>query len=250
MENPGNVKFEVIDSIGIITLDDPPANELSMPAFIPPGLFKQWTADESLRGLIIRGNGKNFSAGGNLDLIFKACSNPDLLETLLRDGLDLLNDLHNLDIPVIAAINRVCFGGGLEIALACHIRVASENAILAFPESNQNLMPGMGGTSRLPAFAGFSHSAKMILGGDVVNAMDASKMGFIDYIAPKDQAFGFAWTLMQKMTHDRPVKVIRSIMKALKNASELSLDDAMREETRLFCSLALDEARRRKTEEA
>ena len=75
-------------------------------------------------------------------------------------------------------------------------------------------------------------------------------IGFIDYIAPKDGAFEYAWTLMQKMTHDRPVKVIRSIMKALKNAMELPRDEAMRIETQLFCSLAQDEAHRRKTEEA
>ncbi|MCX6267248.1 MAG: enoyl-CoA hydratase-related protein [Bacteroidetes bacterium] len=95
---------------------------------------------------------------------------------------------------------------------------------------------------------GISSSAKMILGGDIVNARDAKEMGIIDYIAPKDLAFEFAWTLMQKMTHDRPVKVIRSIMKSLKNALELSRDEAMKEETQLFCTLARDEAERRKTE--
>jgi enoyl-CoA hydratase len=250
MSKPDTVTFEVLDSIGIITLHAPPANELAIPEFIPIDLFKQWTSSSSLKGLIIKGGGKNFSAGGSLNAIFEASDHPEVLKTLMQSGLNLLNNLTNLDIPVIAAINRVCFGGGLEIALACHIRVASENALLAFPESNLNLMPGMGGTFRLPAFAGFSESAKIILGGDIVNAPDALRMGFIDYLAPKDQAFEYAWTLMQKMTHDRPVKVIRSIMKALKNASELSPDEAMLEETRMFCSLALDEARRRKTEEA
>ena len=242
--------FEILDSIGIISLNHPPSNELALPQFIPIGLFHQWTSDPSLKGLIIKGEGKNFSAGGKLDAILDVSLNQDTLKSLMQDGLDLLDYIHNLEIPVIAAINRVCFGGGLEIALACHIRVASENALLAFPEANHNLMPGMGGTVRLPTFAGFSQSAVMILGGDSVNAMDAKKIGFIDFVSPKDQAFEYSWSLMQKMTHDRPVKVIRSIMQSLKNALKLSADDAMKEETRLFCSLARDEAQRRNTEEA
>ncbi len=242
--------FELIDSIGIISLDDPPANALSIPEFISIRLLHQWIANPSLKGLIIRGEGKNFSAGGNLEAIFNASGNPKTLQSLMEDGISLLKTIENLDIPVIAAINRVCFGGGLEIALACHIRIASENALLAFPEANFNLMPGMGGTVRLPAYAGFSQSAEMILGGDMIDALNAKELGIVDHIAPKDQAFEYAWTLMQKMTHDRPVKVIRSIMKALKNAVELSHDEAMKEETLLFCSLARDEAERRKNEEA
>jgi enoyl-CoA hydratase/carnithine racemase len=242
--------FEVIDCIGIISLNDPPANELSRPEFIPIGLFTEWTSSPTLKGLIIKGEGKNFSAGGNLAAIFRASHDPDALKSMMEDGLKLLSAIHNLEIPVIAAINRVCFGGGLEIALACHIRVASENALLAFPEVNQNLMPGMGGTTRLPAFAGISESIKIILGGDMVNAADARALGFIDHVAPKDQAFEYAWAMMQKMTRDRPVKVIRSIMKALKNATVMPPEEAMKEETQLFCSLAQDEAGRRKTGEA
>ncbi len=245
-----NVTFEVLDEIGVICLDNPPANELVIPGFIPVAIFKEWTDSASLKGLIIKGAGKNFSAGGNLDVIFKTADHPDILQSLMRDGLELLKFIRRLEIPIVAAINRVCFGAGLEIALACHIRVASANALLAFPESNQNLMPGMGGTAMLPGFSGFSQSAKMILGGDMINAADAKELGLVDFIAPKDQAFEYALTLMQKMTHGRPVKVITSIMKALKNSSDLSQDEAMAEETKLFCSLALDEAMRRKTSEA
>jgi enoyl-CoA hydratase len=250
MNNMDAVTFEVIDCIGIISLNNPPANVLSRPEFISIGLFEKWTASSALKGLIIKGEGRNFSAGGNLDAIFRASHDPGDLKSMMGDGLKLLSAIHNLEIPVVAAINRVCFGGGLEIALACHIRVASENALLAFPEVNQNLMPGMGGTTRLPAFTGIPESVKMILGGDMVNATDAKALGFIDHVAPKDQAFDYSWAMMLKMTHDRPVRVIKSIMQALKNTTGLPPDEAMKEETRLFCSLAQDEARRRKTEEA
>ena len=165
MKNLDGAKFEITGSIGVISLNHPPANELAKPEFIPIGLFEQWTATPVLKGLIIKGAGKNFSAGGTLGAIFESGNNPGAMNSMIAEGLALLNAIHNLEIPVIAAINRVCFGGGLEIALACHIRVASENAIFAFPEVNHHLMPGMGGTIRLPTFTGLSESAKMILGG-------------------------------------------------------------------------------------
>ncbi len=243
------VTFEVHDSIGIISFNTPPANELELPEFISIDLFNSWIADTTLKGLIIRGMGRNFSAGGKLDTIFSISHNPEHLQGLICRGLELLQRIQNLDIPVIAAINRVCFGGGLEIALSCHIRVASGNALLAFPEVNQNLMPGMGGTVRLPALSGFSQSAKIILGGDMLNAQEAKELGIVDFISPNDQAYEYSLTLIKKMTHDRPVKVVKSIMKALKNTMELPRNEAMMEETRLFCSLVQDEAERRQEKE-
>jgi len=249
MENPDSITFQVQDSIGIITLDFPPGNYIQVPGFIPLQFLEQWLGSESIKGLIITGQGKNFSAGGNLERIFEGAGDLASISQLVEEGITLLNRIQDLDIPVIAAISRVCFGGGLEIALACHMRVAAENALLAFPEVNQNLMPGMGGTYRLPYLVGLPDAVKMMLGGDMLNAVDGQKLGLIDYIAPKDQAFEFSMDLMQKMTHDRPLKVIKSIMKSLKNSRVMSREEAMAEETRLFCSLAMDEAERRKSEE-
>jgi enoyl-CoA hydratase len=248
MSHGDEVLFEVKDSIGILTLNHPPENYLSRPEFVTASLFSEWMDDSSLKGLIIRGSGKNFSAGGSLEQIFSENDGNSRLPALMDAGHDLLREIGGLEIPVIAAINRVCFGGGLEIAIACHFRIASENALLAFPEIHQNLMPGMGGTCRLPSAVGIFQSAKMIMGGDMISATDAKTIGLIDHIAPKDQAFEYAWNLMQKMTRDRPVKVIRYIMKALKNATELGPEESMREESRLFCDLARDEAERRKKE--
>ena len=96
--------------------------------------------------------------------------------------------------------------------------------------------------------SGLFESARIILGGDTLNALEAKEMKLVDYIAPKDHSFEFSWDLMQKMTRDRPVKVIRYIMKSLKNSMELPQDAAMLEETRLFCELANDESMRRKME--
>ena len=250
MEKLDSVTFEITNKIGIISLDLPPENYLPVPGFIALKHFEKWIAAENLKGLIFRGAGKNFSAGGKLERIFEESKYPQSIHNMIGEGIELLNIIQDLEIPVMAAINRVCFGGGLEIALACHMRVASENALFAFPEVNQNLMPGMGGTYRLPYLVGLPDAVKMMLGGDMLNAVDGHKLGLIDYIAPKDQAFEFSMGLMQKMTVDRPIKVINSIMKSLKNSRTMSREEAMAEETRLFCLLAVDEAERRKSEGA
>lgn len=248
MSTVNHIRYEITDSIGVVTLCDPPGNVLPVPAFIGDDLMDRITTDPELKGLIIKGEGRNFSAGGNLERIFVESSDQEALRSLMDDGHRTLSRITSLDIPVIAAINRVCFGGGLEIALACHIRVASENALLAFPETNQNLMPGMGGTVRLPALAGFAVSARMILEGDTLSATEARELGLVDHIAPRDGAFRYAFELMLKMTQDRPVTVIRSVMRALHNAEALPPADALREETRMFCALASTEADRRRKE--
>ncbi len=244
-----NVTFEIIESIGILTLSDPPENYLPLPEFIPLPLLQDWLNNETLKGLIIRGEGRNFSAGGDLGKIFTLAGQPAGLEDVMVKGHELLRYIELMDIPVIAAINRVCFGGGLEIALACHFRVASENALLAFPEVNLNLMPGMGGTYRLPAIAGTFQSARMILGGDIVSAARAREIGLVDHIAPKDKAWEYSLELMLKMTRERPVKVIRHVMTAIRNSILLGREEAAAGEVRLFCELAADESARRKTEE-
>ncbi|MCK9219794.1 MAG: enoyl-CoA hydratase/isomerase family protein [Bacteroidales bacterium] len=248
MTHVPNISFEIINDIGIISLGNPPSNKLEQPEFIPLEQFHEWIQDESVKALIITGEGKNFSSGGNLKEIFHQTQDPERLAFGMNAGKELLEAINDLLIPSIAAINRVCFGGGLEIALACHIRVASENALLAFPEINSNLMPGLGGTIRLPEIIGLSQATRVILGGDIVNASDAKSMGLVDFLAQKDHAFEYAFSLARKMTIDRPVKVINAIMKSLKNAATLSPTEAMKDETRLFCMLAINEAERRKME--
>ncbi len=240
------VKYEIRQQIGILTISMPPGNYLPSPEFISRELMDRIGQDESLKGLIVCGEGRNFSAGGDPGTILATAADPELLRRQLEKGSELLHSISHLHIPVIAAINGVCFGGGLEIALACHIRVASQNALLAFPEVNHGLMPGMGGTFRLPSVTVSAAAQLMLLGGDLLTATEALKLGIVDYMAPKGQSFTMAWDLMQKMTHDRTPKLIRYVLRALQNAETLSAEEAFSEELRMFCELAVDEAGKRK----
>ncbi len=241
------IGWEIRNDIGIITIENPPENYLAQPDFVPLEVLKKWTSYDHLRGLMITGTGKQFSGGGNLDHLFSMINSKEDISAKISSGKKVLDFLENLNIPVIAAIQGICFGGGLEIALACHIRISSDNALFAFPESNYNLIPGLGGNIRSQKLIGFPKSLKMILSGDMINAEDALEMKLIDYIVPKNKLHDFAFNFLLKMTKDRRLEVIHAVMEVLRNERKLPVEDAMKDETRLFCELALAEAFRRKS---
>ncbi len=230
--------FDIRDSIGILTIDNPPQNILVEPVFIDQDLLRQCAVNDDIKGLIITGKGRHFSAGADLENLRRMASDENLIMAKLKAGKGLLDIIYTLTIPTIAAIEGACFGGGLEIALACHIRVCSKKALLAFPEVNHGLMPGLGGTVRLPGLVGSGISMETILSGDIVDAERALEIGLIDHVTPQREAFEFSMVLMKKMVADRPIEVIRSIVQSLNNGRTMTMPEAMEEETKMFCSLA------------
>ncbi len=245
METINKISWEIRNDIGIITLDNPPENYLVQPEFVPIETLRKWTSYDYLKGIMICGAGKHFSGGGKLENLFTMIRNKENINESMDKGKAVLDHLENLDIPVVAAIQGICFGGGLEVALASHIRVCSENALFAFPEINQGIIPGLGGTMRSIARMGFPRAMKLIMSGDMINAEDAQEMNLVDFIVSKHKVFDFSFSFLQRLTRDRPLPVINAVMKALKNARSLSIEEAMKEETRMFCELALAEAKRR-----
>ena len=245
METINKISWEIRNDIGIITLDNPPENYLVQPEFVPLETLKKWTSYDYLKGIMICGAGKHFSGGGKLENLFSMIRNKENINESMDKGKAVLEHLENLDIPVIAAIQGICFGGGLEVALASHIRMCSENSLFAFPEINQGIMPGLGGTVRCFGKTGFPKAMKFIMSGDMINAEDAQEMRLVDFIVSKHKVFDFSFNFLQKLIRDRPLPVINAVIKALKNARTLTIAEAMREETRMFCELALAEAKRR-----
>ncbi|OHD67343.1 MAG: hypothetical protein A2W19_00040 [Spirochaetes bacterium RBG_16_49_21] len=238
MERSKVTSWEIKDSIGILTIDNPPQNRLAEPDFLDPAKFKLWAAQEHVKGIIITGKGKHFSAGADLAGLKTLSHDRRLLLSKMSNGKKILNYIDDIEIPTIASIQGACFGGGLEIALACHIRVCGRNSIFAFPEINHGLIPGLAGTVRLPDKVGFSNAMQMILSGDIVSAERALGMRLVDHLVGSRQAFDFSLTLMKKMVAGRSKEVIKSVVRALNNARRLSAREAMKEETKMFCMLA------------
>ena len=172
----GTVLFEVKDSVALLTVDNPPVNPLS--DGVRTGLYESLTKaeeDDSVVGVVLTGNGRAFIAGADISEFGGNVEGVSLNEVFQK--------LEHCSKPVVAAINGIALGGGLETALCCNYRIADKNAFVGLPEVNLGLLPGGGGTQRLPRLAGPSEALKMMLTGAHVPAKKALDMGIVDGIS-------------------------------------------------------------------
>ena len=172
----GTVLYEVKDNVALLTVDNPPVNPLS--DGVRTGLYESLTKaeeDDSVLGVVLTGNGRAFIAGAGISEFGGNVEGVSLNEVFQK--------LEHCSKPVVAAINGIALGGGLETALCCNYRIADKNAFVGLPEVNLGLLPGGGGTQRLPRLAGPSEALKMMLTGAHVPAKKALDMGIVDGIS-------------------------------------------------------------------
>lgn len=172
----GTVLYEVKDNVALLTVDNPPVNPLS--DGVRTALYESLTKaeeDDSVLGVVLTGNGRAFIAGADISEFGGNVKGVSLNEVFQK--------LEHCSKPVVAAINGIALGGGLETALCCNYRIADKNAFVGLPEVNLGLLPGGGGTQRLPRLAGPSEALKMMLTGAHVPAKKALDMGIVDGIS-------------------------------------------------------------------
>lgn len=176
-----------------------------------------YEVDESIRVLIITGAGKKaFVAGADIKEF--ATFNRREGTELSRFGHDLLFDkISGYKKPIIAAINGYALGGGLEIALAAHIRVASENVKIALPEVSLGIIPGYGGTQRLTQLVGKGKAMEIILTGEMLDAKEALKLGIVNYVVPQNDLITKATEIADKIKNNSP-KALRKSIQAINAA--------------------------------
>lgn len=241
------IHIEKKDGLAIISLNNPPKNYIPQPAFIDKKIILDLAADPEIKGIIIQGMGRNFSAGADVQSLMQQATEEDVLLQNMNASVEILETLATVNIPVIATIQGACWGGGLEIALAAHVRIADKKAWFSFPESAVGLMPGWGGISHCAARMNVFHSLKLLLGNEIIDAQQALNLKLIDEIVEND-VLKTAFDYLQNLVADKPKSVIESITKAINNAGLLPVKEAVSEETRMFCELAAAESKRRKTE--
>ncbi len=232
-------EWELVDDYGVLTLNNPPQNYLAEPEFVDLSDLKRWTSNESLRGLIVTGKGRHFCAGGDRENIFGA-QGAEALQDSVRKGKELFNYIWDLPIPVVAAIKGACLGGGLELALSCHVRICSEKSVLSFPETGLGIMPGLHGTVKLPGIVGMAKAIDMLLTAKTIDAEEALRLKLVDYVVPAKEVFDYSLDFLKKLTGDKPVSVIRAVVQAFINARKYSEDEAVAKVSDLFCQLAVD----------
>ena len=242
-------RWDVVEGLGLLSLDAPPGNALPDPEFMPLDELKSRTADEGLRGLVITGAGRHFSSGADEEKLFAAARDRDALVSRVAAGRALLDHLADLPVPTVAAVRGLCFGGGLEIALACHFRFCGERSLFAFPEANLALIPGLNGPWRLAELVGRAAALDILLSGDSLNASRARDIGLVDRVVPGKTVADDALAFLDELTRERPLAVIRGIVSSVNAVGRRSLEESMDAESRIFCELAAAEAARRRLAE-
>jgi enoyl-CoA hydratase len=169
--------------------------------------FTSLEKNKEIRVIILTGSGeKAFVAGADISE-FAHFSESEGADLALQGQTGLFDLIENLTTPVIAAINGFALGGGLELAMSCHFRVASENAKMGLPEVTLGVIPGYGGTQRLPQLVGKGKAMEMILTAGMLNAEEAKSYGLVNYVLPQENLLDFCMEMGQKISKNSPVAI-------------------------------------------
>jgi 3-hydroxyacyl-CoA dehydrogenase/enoyl-CoA hydratase/carnithine racemase len=181
------IKVELKDGLAVFSMNNPPVNQLSKHFVLELAeAFTEAYKDDGIKAIVLTGTEKNFIAGADITQLKDVKSKNELLPKL-KDNNRFLNAIETGPKPVVAAINGNCLGGGLEIAMVCHYRVASQGVNLGQPEVQIGLIPGAGGTQRLPRLVGLRYGLEMITIGKPISAEVAHARGLLDEVAEPDQ---------------------------------------------------------------
>ena len=218
--------YEKRDSIGYITLNRPDVFNAINAQLIRElrEALGEAEKDDEVRAVIITGAGKAFQSGADISGLAKM--NTWELHKWNHDLLENCNAVAALKKPVIAAINGYALGGGLELALACDIRVASENARMGVPEVSLGIIPGVGGTQRLPRLVGKGKALEMLLTGEPIDAKEAYRVGLVSKVVPEGEAVKGAEEIANKIIKNGPLAVMLA-KDSVQVGEELPLDAAL-----------------------
>jgi len=200
---------------------------------------RAFVADDAQRALVVTGAGeKSFISGADINEL--AVLDPRGAEDISRFGQRVFDVLEGSHKPVIAAVNGYAFGGGCELALACHVRLASENALFGLPEVSLGIIPGYGGTQRLPRLIGTGRALEIILSGRRVKADEAERIGLVNRVVPREQLLEEAVKLAEAMLKNGPLAVAAAL-EAVRRGLQLPQDAGLRLESSLFGILTASE---------
>lgn len=229
-----NLRYEADGGLAVVTIDRARAlNVLNEHTLSELGqVFEAAGEDAAVRVVILTGSREGAFAAG-ADIRELATLDRARGEAYARAGQAVFDRIWNLGKPVIAAINGYALGGGCELALACTVRIAADNARLGQPEVRLGLIPGFGGTQRLPRLVGRGRALQLLLTGEPVTAASALQLGLVDRVVPEADLMSEARRMAESILQSAPLAVIRCL-EAVREGARLDLADAQRLEARLF----------------
>src|SRR5437899_2364466 len=228
-----NILVETNDRISVLTINRPDKRNALNQATRDEmrGALNSLERSPESRVLVITGAGdKAFIAGADINELEGRTA---LMQHDAMKGLRVFDAIEEFAKPVIAMINGFCLGGGLETALACDIRIASDTAKLGQPEINLGIIPGGGGTQRLTRLVGEGKAMELILTGEIIDAQTAFTLGLANHVVPADQLETKTMEIANRIAEKSPI-ALRLAKEAIKLASRSNLDEGLRREVDLF----------------
>lgn len=237
MNKNSNIEKQIFVSLGfeneiaIITIDNPPVNSLTKEVMSElSSTLDTLGKKREVRAAIITGSGeKCFVAGADINQFPHLDGKSG--EEMVRYGQEIFNKINHLSFPVICAVNGLALGGGCELVLACDIRVAAENAKFGFPEVGLGIIPGYGGTQRLPRLVGIGKAKELIFSGEPISSQEAYRLGLIEKLVPTGEALQQALELARKVVKRGPLAVSKA-KQVINQGIEMTLQDGLDLEAR------------------
>lgn len=227
------IEVSIEGYIAILTMNNPPLNLLSSALLSElKDNIEELKADSKVKVIIITGKGKFFGAGADIKELSALKTKRDG-EKFAIMGQEILNLIESLEKPVIAAINGPCIGGSDELAMACHLRIASEEAWFSQPEINLGLIPGFGGTQRLPRLVGKAKAIEMILEGGRITALDAFAIGLVNKVVKGDRLIEEAKALAGNI-ESKGMLSVKACLDAVNSGMDMNLKKGLEREAKLF----------------
>ena len=221
-----NLIVEREDNVGIITLNRPPANPINVIVLDElDAVLTEWEKDKAVRAIIVTGAGdRGFSAGFDV----KTAGTPEG-EKAVAQGQEVFSHIEMYPKPVIAAINGYALGGGCELAMSCHLRIMvnSERVVIGQPEIDLGIIPGWGGTQRLPRLVGKTRALEMLLLGTRINAPEALRIGLITRMSQPGQVMNDAKELARTLAKKAPIAV-QIILDAVTRGLDITIDQGLK----------------------
>jgi enoyl-CoA hydratase len=229
--------FEVADRIATITVNRPDKlNALNDATIAELGAaIDEARMRQDVGGIILTGAGRAFVAGADIGEL--RSQSPFVAKGRARAGQEIFRRFETCPKPVIAAVNGFALGGGCELAMACHIRLASEHAKFGQPEVKLGILPGYGGTQRLPRLVGKGRALQLLLTGEMIDAEEAYRIGLVNRVVHAAELLGAAHIMLKQILANAPLAVALSI-EAVDRGLQMSLDDGLVLEANHFGLLA------------
>jgi enoyl-CoA hydratase len=240
------LQLDVADRIATVTINRPDKlNALNVAVFDDLSLIVDELADRAdVAGVIVTGAGRAFVAGA--DIAELEPHGALAAKALARRGQLVFNRLESLAKPVIAAVNGFALGGGCELAMACHLRIASDAAKFGQPEVKLGLIPGYGGTQRLPRLVGKGRALQLLMTGEIIEASEAFRIGLVNRVVPAADLMKTATEMMKSMIANAPL-ALAGCIEAVNRGYDVSIGDARAVEATAFGLLAATEDKREGT---